>query len=114
MRISDWSSDVCSSDLGRSSRLRPCGRESARRRGSASAPSRESACRPTVPRCPQRGGGTFPCPLAFALLVGRVTGEEARRREFAQLPAAHFFIYRHRHTLAAVVDVEAPNRKGLC
>src|SRR3546814_9194294 len=68
MRISDWSSDVCSSDL--------------------------------------RGGGTFPCPLAFALLVGRVTGEEARRREFAQLHADHVFIDRHRHELAAVVDVE--------
>src|SRR3546814_4649189 len=68
MRISDWSSDVCSSDL--------------------------------------RGGGTFPCPLAFALLVGRVAGEEARRRKFAQLHADHVFIDRHRHELAAVVDVK--------
>src|SRR3546814_3561902 len=107
VRISDWSSDVCSSDLrGRSSRLRPCGRGSARQRGSASVPSRGSACRPRAPRYPQRGGGTFPCPLAFALLVSRGAGEEARRREFTQLHADHVFVDRHRHELAAVVDVE--------
>src|SRR3546814_4323102 len=49
---------------------------------------------------------TFPCPLAFALLVSRVAGEEARRREFTQLHADHVFVDRHRHEFAAVVDVE--------
>src|SRR3546814_7875872 len=38
MRISDWSSDVCSSDLSNSRRIRPCGRPSrgARRRAAGS------------------------------------------------------------------------------
>src|SRR4051794_36736676 len=35
-----------------------------------------------------------------------MAGEEARRRELAELHANHFLIDRHRHELAAVVDVE--------
>src|SRR5689334_16269611 len=35
-----------------------------------------------------------------------MAGEEARRRELAELHADHFLIDRHRHELAAVVDIE--------
>src|SRR5690348_13751006 len=48
----------------------------------------------------------MPCPSALALLVGGMAGEEARRRELAELHSDHFLIDRHRHELAAVVDVE--------
>src|SRR5207237_10196189 len=46
------------------------------------------------------------CSSALALLVRGVAREEARRREFAELHADHVLIDRHRHELAAVVDVE--------
>src|SRR5262245_50913355 len=44
--------------------------------------------------------------LALTLLVGGVAGEEAGGSELAKLHADHVFIDRHRHELAAVVDIE--------
>src|SRR5205085_6412230 len=46
------------------------------------------------------------CPLALALLVGRMPEEGARRRELAELHPDHVLVDRHRHELAAVVDIE--------
>src|SRR3954454_10900709 len=46
------------------------------------------------------------CSLGAALLVGRVAVEGARRRELAELHSDHVFVDRHRHELAAVVDIE--------
>src|SRR4029079_14575262 len=44
--------------------------------------------------------------LRAALLVRLVAVERARRREFAKLHSDHVFVDRHRHELAAVVDIE--------
>src|SRR4051794_10408358 len=46
------------------------------------------------------------CSLRAALLVGRVAVEGARRRKLAELHSDHVFVDRHRHELAAVVDIE--------
>src|SRR5690348_12419958 len=46
------------------------------------------------------------CSLRAALLVGSMAVERARRREFAELHSDHVLIDRHRHELAAVVDIE--------
>src|SRR6476659_4350811 len=46
------------------------------------------------------------CSSALALLVGGVAVEGARRRELAELHSDHVLIDRHRHELAAVVDIE--------
>src|SRR3954465_9848448 len=46
------------------------------------------------------------CSLGAALLVGRVAVEGTRRRELAELHSDHVLIDRHRHELAAVVDIE--------
>src|SRR5262245_11963788 len=44
--------------------------------------------------------------LALTLLVGGVAGEEAGGRKLTKLHADHVLIDRHRHELAAVVDIE--------
>src|SRR5262245_51778912 len=44
--------------------------------------------------------------LALTLLVGSVAREEARGSELAKLHSDHVFVDRHRHELAAVVDIE--------
>src|SRR4051812_47215270 len=46
------------------------------------------------------------CSSDPALLVGGVTVEGARRRELAELHSHHVLVDRHRHELAAVVDIE--------
>src|SRR5678815_1264955 len=46
------------------------------------------------------------CPSALALLVGGVAVEGAGRRELAELHPDHVLVDRHRHELAAVVDIE--------
>ena len=56
--------------------------------------------------CRRPCAGLLACSSALALLVGRVAVEGARRRELAELHADHVLIDRHRHELAAVVDIE--------
>src|SRR3954453_8009547 len=46
------------------------------------------------------------CSSDPALLVGGVAVEGARRGEFAELHSDHVLVDRHRHELAAVVDIE--------
>src|SRR4051812_47963997 len=46
------------------------------------------------------------CSSALALLIGGMTREVARGRELAELHADHFLVDRHRHELAAVIDIE--------
>src|SRR5579884_1244621 len=46
------------------------------------------------------------CSCALAFLVSGMAVERARRRELAELHPDHFLVDRHRHELAAVVDVE--------
>src|SRR3982750_3735757 len=46
------------------------------------------------------------CSSALAPLIGCVAVEGARRRELAELHSDHVLIDRHRHELAAVVDIE--------
>src|SRR6185312_4421519 len=48
----------------------------------------------------------LPILLPLGLLVGRMPVIGAGRRELAELVADHFFVDRHRHVLAAVVDTE--------
>src|SRR5439155_12912629 len=63
-------------------------------------------CRwPALP-CRRPCGVRIACPSALALLVRRMAVEGARGGEFAELHADHVLIDRHRHKLAAVVDIE--------
>src|SRR5690606_31660294 len=54
-----------------------------------------------------RGGGTLPCPLSLALLVGGMAGEAARRRKLAKLVTDHFLVDRDGHELLPVIDTES-------
>src|SRR3546814_9217008 len=85
MRISDWSSDVCSSDLFRSNRIRRAAR--AARRPAAPCPrllhrpasawqksakaareSRDASCRKPKIRAPDEGGRCFGSPASRRIL----------------------------------------------
>src|SRR5579884_4497743 len=46
------------------------------------------------------------CSCALAFLIRGMAVERARRRKLAELHADHFLVDRHRHELAAVVDIE--------
>ena len=71
------------------------------RRATDLVPTASASFSPT-----RRGAFCLAHDLPLALLVGGVAGEVAGRRELAELHADHVLVDRHRHELAAVVDVE--------
>src|SRR3546814_7129812 len=71
MRISDWSSDVCSSDL-KSSSSKPCSRASPKRARHSMLRARSSAC--SVPRLPpasDQANGRLPISRSEERRVGK-------------------------------------------
>src|SRR3546814_9205051 len=110
MRISDWSSDVCSSDLGSSRSPRrqgfagwnPAPPPAARRRGEPALPtsSSPSSARPDSPPAPRRRG----------LLLPRPASAEWRLASRAELLGGHHF---QRRDIARPA-LRRPERAGGC
>src|SRR3546814_11832333 len=100
MRISDWSSDVCSSDLRRTLRqggaeageCRPSrGRERPRRVGRGAAGRRSARLRPPLPRPPAATGGRPPA-LGGAGRSDRTSVVEGKSRSGRAAPGGRHII----------------------
>src|SRR3546814_3279520 len=89
MRISDWSSDVCSSDLPRDTGRNPQDRELRARCRAVRRPHHAEAEARTSPAdgMPQREGET-PVPLFFGPVPPRLDAPTARRRDRHRLGQA--------------------------
>src|SRR3546814_12171841 len=103
MRISDWSSDVCSSDLAADVARGPEGQEDAGRRRTCARPQPSATARSNTERSSRRGAGkisaapvTFPGPTA-AVVPGRQGSPGRGRRTYGlthRVPLLRFVVAR--------------------